>query len=396
MSVRTRRTSWPAALVAVLVAALGSLWWVLGGVGLSRPEIGQLAVLAVAMVVTDPWGIRQPGSPSVPMSLAVVGAGAIKGVDPASLVAIVVAAHLVVSAINRRAPSRSALLVRVGAAWGLAGAAMLGSRAAVAEWGATPSAAGVSIGAASLVVVGLFVVPVIVESLPIGGRSPSRGPVHAIGFTWMVSSALAASTMFAALMRPSLGSWSIVVALLPLLAVRVGLERLAVAARAYEQTIRAMSRLPEQFGAVTEGHGVRVGALARQVADELGLDSEVATDVVRSAHLHELGRIELERDAVTGRDEVAAAGASVIREAGTLDRVARIVELHGSPASSPAALRVPVAIIVACCAIDRAGTGGEPNALSADAIGELVSDVGVPEVVHALSRVLASAPVEAS
>jgi response regulator RpfG family c-di-GMP phosphodiesterase len=102
----------------------------------------------------------------------------------------------------------------------------------------------------------------------------------------------------------------------PLLAARIGLARFAGVTTAYDQTIRAMSRLPEQLGTVEPDHGVRVGQLAREVAHELGADATSALEVEQAAYLHELGHIQIEAEEQPTRAELAQAGSEDHRLAG--------------------------------------------------------------------------------
>jgi HD superfamily phosphodiesterase len=136
---------------------------------------------------------------------------------------------------------------------------------------------------------------------------------------------------------------------------------------------------------------VRVGELAREVALELGLDVATVADTVRAAHLHELGRIKLERDAPVTQRELALAGASVIHEAASMDRVARVVAAHGDLTGREAAdetIALPARIVAACCEIDRyAPDPGEPGQRQ-EVVVRLVRDIGDLEVISALTRVL--------
>jgi ribulose kinase len=158
-----------------------------------------------------------------------------------------------------------------------------------------------------------------------------------------------------------------------------------------------MSRLPEYLvtgphATITDDHGVRVGELTREVAHELGLSERDTIDVVRAAHMHELGRLKLEAgESATQRELAAAGGAAVRMVSGQLERVAQIVEAHGdltSPAAQREDLRRQVRIVAACCEIDRyAPDPIEPGQLD-EVVVRLVRDVGDLEVVSALTRVL--------
>ena len=147
----------------------------------------------------------------------------------------------------------------------------------------------------SIVAVLVAVLPAL-EVLGLGDRTrfPLRRIADEIRATWSADAAIAATAVLGALVHRSLGPWTLPSVLVPLLAARIGLERFAGVTTAYDQTIRAMSRLPEQLGTITPEHGVRVGQLARAVSSELGMDAVTVVDIERAAYLHELGHIRLE------------------------------------------------------------------------------------------------------
>jgi hypothetical protein len=205
----------------------------------------------------------------------------------------------------------------------------------------------------------------------------------------LIGASVAATVALGAMVHPVLGAWTLPTMLLPLLAARTGLDRLALGQQAYEETIRAMSRLPEQLGSVPADHGVRVAELARAVALDLGLDAASVADTVRAAHLHELGRIRLEREAPAAPRDLASAGAEVLREVGGLDRVAAIVAAQADILAYPRdAVGLPARIVVACCDLDSYAPDPSDPAQRHEAKVRLVRDIGDLEVIAALSRVI--------
>ncbi|MFP4635112.1 MAG: hypothetical protein ACLFRD_04555, partial [Nitriliruptoraceae bacterium] len=207
-----------------------------------------------------------------------------------------------------------------------------------------------------------------------------------------VGASVASTAALGALVHPVLGTWTLPTMLIPLLAARVGLERLALGHRAYEETIRAMSRLPEQLGTIDRDHGVRVGELSRDVALELGLDAGTVAEVVRAAHLHELGRIQLEREAPAGKRELAVAGAEVLRQVGDLDRVAAIVEQHGDLSGQPQDTEEVTGraarIVAACCTLDRYAPDPSAAEQRHEVVVRLVREIGDLDVVRALDHIV--------
>jgi hypothetical protein len=377
---------------------VGLAWWSLDPA--LRPEIGTADVLlfALAAAVMELLPMRQPGGRPVAASVAVTGAAAVLGMAPPVVALVAVAGWVLGRLVDRSSASLVSLVVRGVGGWALSGLAAVGVHAYPSIFeGVAPAGAAVArlhLGAALAVGFALvFGLPALEAMAEAEGRwrFVLRRIPEAVAGSWMVGLALSSTAVLGALVHPVLGHWTLPTMLIPLFAARIGLDRFTVAARAYDQTIRAMSRLPEQLGTVTEGHGVRVAKLAREVGLELGLDASTLTDLERAAHLHELGRIQVERDAQTTRRELAIAGASVIHETASLDRVARIVAAHGDLGSAAAGLpevRLPARIVAACCDIDRYAPDLEDAGQRGEVLVRLVRDVGDLEVVAALGRVV--------
>jgi hypothetical protein len=386
-------------VASLLGVGVGLLWWSTDAP--LRPDIAVADVLlfAFAAAVMELLPMRQPGGRPVAASVAVTGAAAILGMAPPIVALVAAVGWTMARIVDRSSASLSALLFRSIGGWALSGLASAGVLLLPAIFeGAAPAgaaAAHLHVGAAVAVTLSVVLGRPALEELS-RADSPWRFVLRripeAITGSWLVGLALSSTAVLGALVHPVLGHWTLPTMLIPLFAARIGLDRFAVAARAYDQTIRAMSRLPEQLGTVTEGHGVRVGKLARSVGLELGLDAATLTDLERAAHLHELGRIQVERDAPTTRRELAVAGASVIHETASLDRVARIVAAHGDLTSATAGLpdvSRPARIVAACCDIDRYAPDLDDVGQRDEVLVRLVRDVGDLEVVAALGRVLA-------
>ena len=388
-------------LLVVAAAAVGGSWWMVSGI---EQQIGpiQLVWFLVAAIATERLAIRQPGGQPVPTSLAVLGAAAILGASPLIVALIAAVAWLVGRLIGREPLTLSGVVGRVAGAWALTGIATLGFLALPVVWEGSGSDVSASLPVGGALAVGLAIViglPAAEVFVRTGGRwhVPLRRAREAIMATRLVGPAVAATAGLGALVHPVLGIWTLPTMLIPLLAARVGLERLFVADRAYEQTIRAMSRLPEQMvtgpqGTVSDDHGVRVGELAAEVAHELGLSERDTIDVVRAAHMHELGRLKLEVGEPATQRELAVAGGQAVRMVSArLERVAQLVEAHGDlagPLAQRDELSQQVRIIAACCEIDRYATDPIEPAQLDEVVVRLVRDVGDLDVVSALTRVL--------
>ena len=105
---------------------------------------------------------------------------------------------------------------------------------------------------------------------------------------------------------------------IPLLAAWYSFERLDSIRRTYEQTIGALSVVPELAGLVREGHAERVADLSVRLGAELGLSSHDLEYLRAAALLHHLGHLCLDDPEVRGRaiepSEVTDKGAEILRQ----------------------------------------------------------------------------------
>jgi hypothetical protein len=374
---------------------LGLAWWMVDTTFASGLAPLHVALFVAAVAGTELLPMRQPGGRPVAMSTAVIATVALLGAAPTVVAGAAGFGYLVARGLRRQWPSFGDLAARVVGGWALAGLAALGSLFGFVWIGATPyggEVASLDLGAAALVTVA------IVAGMPAYQAAASTGwalqflprrAAEAVTRSWLAGAAVASTALLGGLVHDVLGSWTLPTMLIPLFAARIGLEHFADASRAYDQTIRAMSRLPEQLGTVEPEHGVRVGQLARTVGLELGLEADLVGDLEHAAHLHELGRIRLDDplESVT-RSELAAAGASIVRETASLDRVAEIIAGSGDLTRVRGPIAVPARIVAACCEVDRYRPEPGDLARRQEMMVRLVRDVGDLEVVSALARVL--------
>ena len=129
---------------------------------------------------------------------------------------------------------------------------------------------------------------VVRRALPVGRRRPvtfaSAWPVYA--------SVLCAAVLLTAAYKQG-GAWMAAIALAPLLLTRFAFDRYAAAEQTYEQTIRALSIVPEVAGMTPFGHGERSAAYAAMLGRKLGLVDESVDRVVTAARLHHIGYVAL-------------------------------------------------------------------------------------------------------
>lgn len=387
-------------LLGLLGVGIGALWWLLGFSSAVELNLFHYALFVVAAAATELVPMQQPGGRPVPSSLAILATLALLGAGPVALAVVAAAAWTAARLVQRRLPRPGPALVRAAGAWCLPGVVALGSVLGL-EWAGDElhrgAAAALDLGAAAGIAVALVVgLPALQVLTAEPGRLVfvPRRTAEAVVRSWMAGAVVGSTALLGGLVYDVLGAWTLPTMLIPLLAARFGLDRLAVTVRAYDQTIRAMSRLPEQLGSVDAEHGVRVGRLATRVGLELGLDAATLVVLERAAHLHELGRIRHDDpDAHVTAPELGAAGASIIRETDALTEVAAVVEAHGRPHLATGTAALPARIVAACCAVDRYGPAPGDEGQEQEMLVRLVRDVGDLEVVSAVSRVLRRQPL---
>jgi hypothetical protein len=374
--------------------AIGSAWWL---VGPWSDAAGNVALFALAAALAELLPFEKARGRAVPMSVAIIAAFALLGHSPVELV-FVAGLGWSFEAVLRRARGQRIRWVegvsRVAGAWALGGLAALGHAITPAQ------IPGIELGALPA----LFVVVAIMVGLPLweAVESTARAGVPTtpvfVGLVesgWGGTVALSASAVLGALVHPVLAAGTLPMIVLPLLAARVGLAKHALVRRTYDETVRAMSRLPEELGAVDRGHGVRVGQLAVAMGRELGLKQREVESIERASHLHEVGRVRLEERDPSER-ELALAGAGVVREAGSLDDVAELIAHHRDAYRLPhrgddPSVSVGSRIVRTVCDYDRVVHDGTDERGAWDGIEQLKLGMAYdhdPRIIQALTSVL--------
>ncbi|MFL6151566.1 MAG: HD-GYP domain-containing protein [Ornithinibacter sp.] len=221
--------------------------------------------------------------------------------------------------------------------------------------------------------------------------------------------AVVASGPMVALMAPSLGLFSLPVALFPLAMTYLAVGRYARNRLTYRETIATLSHLTEHGGYTPAGHAERVADLSVRVGRVLGIADRDLRDLEYAALLHDLGQISLIEPlpggatvlaAPSDQRDIADEGARIIRHAEGLEDVADYVEAQTIPYRQVRELGedLPVAsriIKVANAFDDLTGGSADPDDIRT-ANERIHLGLGYqydPEVVQALGVATADAPL---
>lgn len=116
-----------------------------------------------------------------------------------------------------------------------------------------------------------------------------------------IAAATASAGPLIAVAHPVLDWVAIPLLLLPVLMMYLAVQWVQDSRRDLEESIAAMSRLPEVSGFSRPGHGRRVADIAVRIANVMGVDPEVCQRIERTALLHDLGHLGLPEPLPGGR-----------------------------------------------------------------------------------------------
>jgi hypothetical protein len=200
--------------------------------------------------------------------------------------------------------------------------------------------------------------------------------------------------------RGGMGLWGPALFSVPLLAAWYSFSRLAAIRATYNQTLRALSIVPEVGGLVRSGHAARVADLSLAIGRELGLEPRELEYLEAAALLHHIGHVCLDDPEVLGRSveaaEVAQASADMLRQAEFLAPAAELLSPDPLPFGGAERSWTSVSgqVLRVASAFDELSEGGQQR-LVGGAVEALYSGPGYvydPRVLAALERVLERAP----
>lgn len=197
--------------------------------------------------------------------------------------------------------------------------------------------------------------------------------------------------------KGDLGVWGVLLFAVPLMAACFAFERVAAIRSVYDQTIRALSAVPEIGGVVHSGHAERVADIAVAIGEELDVGRVELEQLRTAALLHHLGQVCLDEPlGADGPDisRTANAGASILRATGSLAPAGHLLAAEPLPYRSSMLLPRSIAsggqILKVASAYDDA-SGGDPT-MASRALNELYRSPGYTydgRVLAALEMVLA-------
>ena len=313
------------------------LWW-------PGPEFVLLAFgYAVAQVVPmpTPSGLGVSMAPALAGATALVSHGSavlVIGAGAASLPLSLLVVHLVHGRRvgSDRFPSEPVGVAVFGSVFGLA-VLVFGSFHAT-----DLSTLLAYAGAAGL---GYLTSSLVRETVLVPGPLPRRLRLIRSLQDWPAHAVLYAAAALYAITVPTMGWWSVPLAGLPCGFGYLSLHRLQATGRTYEQTIRALGRIPEAGGMAPAGHAERTAELAVAIGSSLGLGGQATDRLEHAALLHDIGRLVLANPAVAATSpsssDIAVWSAAIIGEAEHLAPVADLIATMRSPYRRPGESRDP-------------------------------------------------------
>lgn len=319
---------------AILVSgALGAAATAIAALAAPGTPASRLAVLGAAIVAGEQLLLRPSGRTPLPVSYAVVLV-LVRSATPLEGVMTLAGAQLVAALVR---PSGGTVTDRVltSARRLAAGLAALGVLHAIVM-GPHDTRGRVLVG---LMLAGIAMIAV--DDLVVLARTRR---VAVVGASRAADLAVMASGMLMSIGYEGLGDhagmggWGSALFAVPLLGAWYSFERLASIRRTYEQTITALSVVPELAGLARSGHAERVASLVLAVGRELHLDRGQLEYMRAASLLHHLGHLCLDDPVVLGRPvepgEVADKGAEILRKTGDLAPAGDILAPDSSSVAS--------------------------------------------------------------
>lgn len=184
------------------------------------------------------------------------------------------------------------------------------------------------------------VVSALIRADDVGARF-SVAVVDEMRLQWPLGLAVGASVLITVFGARVMGLMELLIFIGPLLVTQVAFRRYAAIRATYLQTVRSLAGVTEVAGYVEIGHSRRVSWLAVSVGRRLGMPEPALLALEYAALMHDIGQLSLRDPIPSGatvlvapadQEQIAKLGADVIRQAGVLDDVAKLVRCQAWPA----------------------------------------------------------------
>jgi hypothetical protein len=385
---------------AIVIGALASAAALLLDPGGSTPE---LAVLGAAIIAGELFELRPLGRAPLALSLAVMVVLARVATIPEFIV-VVVLAELIATALRSTPASIGGRVARTVERLTEAAATVAAYRLVLDALDSTDARVQVLVALAAAAVAAIAVADLWSLVRELRRRPTIAAPRNLFPLDGRTADlTLVASGMLMAVGARGIdgngdvGLWGVLLFAVPLMAACFAFERVAAIRSVYDQTIRALSAVPEIGGYVRPGHAERVADLAVAIGEELDFGRLDLEQLRTAALLHHLGQVCLDEPlGESGPDigRIAGAGASILRATGSLAPAGHLLAAEPLPYRTSVLLPASIAfggqILKVASAYDDASRGDATRA--SRALDELYRSPGYTydgRVLASLEKVLA-------
>lgn len=387
-------SGWGVALVYAVTIVVGELWRVSVLGTRDFPPIALAASLAMPMTTMVPGGL--PAGFSAGLVVLIAGLATLMGhvvrqqLRIGTFVLHQIASRVLVVAVVAVLYREVPLSGRPLADW-------------VVEWDDITWLTALSMLAVALIAMGLQLMLMALRHSVSKHALLWQSLVDEVGAVGPLALATTSSAAVIALAVSALGSMAIPLFLAPLLLLQLAVSRQSLVREAQRQTIRSLSRLTDQGGFTSAGHGGRVADLSLSLGRDLGLAERDLVDLEYAALLHDLGQVALRRPIPSGgttatspldQRRIAHTGASILARTAELSRLSLVVAGQATPyrhGREAADLALQCRILKVSNAFDDLSAGATKAPAARAALERIRLNLGYeydPLVVRSLCRIL--------
>lgn len=234
------------------------------------------------------------------------------------------------------------------------------------------------------------------------GRRRGRGALGAGELFTLTSLAGTTAAMVAGV--PVIGWWFVPIALAPLLNIAGALQNRTRALAVAQETVTAISRLPDVAGYTRDEHGVRVADLSQRMAVAMGLPEGERNSLRQAALMHDVGLVSLNQRIKSGstsllapldQQRIAARSAEIAAELPAHPSVIKALHHQAHPYIDHVMYRADVPRVARILKVANAVDDYAEGVRTTDALTRALSRISMqqgyefdPEVVEAAQRVV--------